>query len=374
MSDLLNRSLGNRISCETVFSASVWLVFVDPSQLENSLLNLAPTRGRNVGSRASDHQDDHRSFDEPSNGQPEQQPQIRGDIGWRYRMRDVRGVRDRAFESFFTTKDPEGTVSAFRRFRALSLRSGELRHRETLARNHGQNLPAAIRGEALSSDPERDYGPRMKIARKGRRQRRRRRHATVASPSMSTFDKMAKESVPDAIADDFGDRQYRVAMMAPGRPTSRTEHQREITRTGLMVNRRARAPACSPRLRVCNAQIERAGRKPSTTARSTEADEQKNDDARHWPQDRYVVERNATVPQSTGSPSPQLRRQSRCHPTPVHQRDRRQVPQCRSRSVLTMSTACRLFFEASQHLDKARKKVSPEISRKKAPEWSRRDR
>lgn len=41
MSDILSRSLGNGITCEIVPSAARWLAFVDKSQLENSLLNLA---------------------------------------------------------------------------------------------------------------------------------------------------------------------------------------------------------------------------------------------------------------------------------------------------------------------------------------------
>ena len=41
MSDLLSRSLGSRIACDIVLSAEGWHAFVDKSQLENSLLNLA---------------------------------------------------------------------------------------------------------------------------------------------------------------------------------------------------------------------------------------------------------------------------------------------------------------------------------------------
>ena len=41
MSDILSRSLGSGITCEIVPSAAKWLAFVDKSQLENSLLNLA---------------------------------------------------------------------------------------------------------------------------------------------------------------------------------------------------------------------------------------------------------------------------------------------------------------------------------------------
>jgi two-component system NtrC family sensor kinase len=41
MSDLLARSLGDRVVCQTVLADSLWFAFVDPNQLENSLLNLA---------------------------------------------------------------------------------------------------------------------------------------------------------------------------------------------------------------------------------------------------------------------------------------------------------------------------------------------
>jgi signal transduction histidine kinase len=41
MSDLLRRTLGENIRVETVLSGGLWRTFVDPSQLENSILNLA---------------------------------------------------------------------------------------------------------------------------------------------------------------------------------------------------------------------------------------------------------------------------------------------------------------------------------------------
>ena len=41
MSELLHRTLGESISIETVLASGVWRCFVDPSQLENALLNLA---------------------------------------------------------------------------------------------------------------------------------------------------------------------------------------------------------------------------------------------------------------------------------------------------------------------------------------------
>jgi signal transduction histidine kinase len=41
MLDLLRRTLGERISIETVFAAGVWPVHADAHQLENVLLNLA---------------------------------------------------------------------------------------------------------------------------------------------------------------------------------------------------------------------------------------------------------------------------------------------------------------------------------------------
>ena len=41
MSDLLDRTLGERIKVETELAADAWPVFVDPHQLENAILNLA---------------------------------------------------------------------------------------------------------------------------------------------------------------------------------------------------------------------------------------------------------------------------------------------------------------------------------------------
>ncbi len=41
MSELLRRTLGERIAIETALGGSVWQTFADPNQLENALLNLA---------------------------------------------------------------------------------------------------------------------------------------------------------------------------------------------------------------------------------------------------------------------------------------------------------------------------------------------
>ena len=41
MSDLLTRTLGERIKLESVLSGGLWHVLADPNQVENAILNLA---------------------------------------------------------------------------------------------------------------------------------------------------------------------------------------------------------------------------------------------------------------------------------------------------------------------------------------------
>lgn len=107
MSELLRRTLGEHVSVETVLGGGVWPVLADPSQLENSLLNLAvnardamPEGGRITIETSNAHLDDAyaREHSEVKPGQyvliavtdngPGMTPE----------------VMEKAFEPFFTTK------------------------------------------------------------------------------------------------------------------------------------------------------------------------------------------------------------------------------------------------------------------------------
>ena len=107
MSELLRRTLGEHISVETVLAGGLWQSKVDPSQLENSLLNLAvnardamPDGGRITIETANAHLDD--AYASSNVGVPPGQyvmiavtdngPGMRPD------------VLEKAFEPFFTTK------------------------------------------------------------------------------------------------------------------------------------------------------------------------------------------------------------------------------------------------------------------------------
>ena len=58
MSELLRRTLGEQVSIETVLAGGLWPALADPSQLENSLLNLAVNARRDAGGRSHHHRDD----------------------------------------------------------------------------------------------------------------------------------------------------------------------------------------------------------------------------------------------------------------------------------------------------------------------------
>jgi PAS domain S-box-containing protein len=113
MSDLLERTIGENIQVQTVLSAGLWPISVDPNQLENAILNLAvnardamPTRGKLTIETANTFLDEAyaASHDEVKIG--------------RYVMLAVtdtgfgmtKEVVGKAFEPFFTTKKlGEGT-------------------------------------------------------------------------------------------------------------------------------------------------------------------------------------------------------------------------------------------------------------------------
>ena len=104
MSDLLDRTLGERITINTELAADAWPVFVDPHQLENAILNLA-VNARDAMDGTGTLTIRTRNAHMTANAVGDIQP---GD----YLMIEVTDtgcgmtpeVRDRAFEPFFTTK------------------------------------------------------------------------------------------------------------------------------------------------------------------------------------------------------------------------------------------------------------------------------
>jgi len=113
MSELLRRSLGERVQVETVLSGGLWTTEVDPNQLENAILNLAvnardamPDGGKLTIETANAHLDETYadSHGEVSAGQ--YVVICVSDTGSGMSLE----VCDKAFEPFFTTKGPgEGT-------------------------------------------------------------------------------------------------------------------------------------------------------------------------------------------------------------------------------------------------------------------------
>ncbi len=108
MSDLPWRSLGDRITVEFRLAQDLWPVFVDPTQLEDALLNLALNARDAMGSAGRltietlNHRRDHADAAHPPVGSA-------GDYVAIY-VADTGGgmppeVRNRAFDPFFTTKE-----------------------------------------------------------------------------------------------------------------------------------------------------------------------------------------------------------------------------------------------------------------------------
>ena len=105
MSELLDRTLGERIKVVTDLADDAWPVFVDPHQLENAIVNLAVN--------ARDAMDGQGTLRIRSRNQTLEANQV-GDIrAGDYLVIDVRDtgcgmtteVKERAFEPFFTTKE-----------------------------------------------------------------------------------------------------------------------------------------------------------------------------------------------------------------------------------------------------------------------------
>ena len=108
MSDLLNRSLGERIELETISGAGLWKVEVDGSELEATMLNLAlnardamPEGGKLTIETSNAYLDDEycRQHSSVEPGQYVLISVTDNGVGM------DRNTADRAFEPFFTTKE-----------------------------------------------------------------------------------------------------------------------------------------------------------------------------------------------------------------------------------------------------------------------------
>ncbi|MFC3123740.1 PAS domain-containing protein [Pseudoroseomonas globiformis] len=108
MDDLLHRALGEAVEVETVLGGGLWNTFIDPTQLENALLNLAINardamggRGRLTIELANAHLDDDyaRTHEEVTPGQYVMLAVTDTGIGMSPE------VMARVFEPFFSTKE-----------------------------------------------------------------------------------------------------------------------------------------------------------------------------------------------------------------------------------------------------------------------------
>lgn len=109
MSGLLDRTLGEDITIETVLAAGLWAIFADINQLENSLLNLAinardamPNGGKLTIETANTYLDEAYASTNAgvTTGQYVMLAVTDGGIGM------SEETIDRAFDPFFTTKEP----------------------------------------------------------------------------------------------------------------------------------------------------------------------------------------------------------------------------------------------------------------------------
>jgi two-component system NtrC family sensor kinase len=108
MSELLNRSIGETVTIETVLAGGLWKAAIDPNQLENAILNLAvnardamPEGGRLTIETANCHLDEHYIEQTGAEISPGQFVMVAvSDSGAGMSAE----VMNRAFEPFFTTK------------------------------------------------------------------------------------------------------------------------------------------------------------------------------------------------------------------------------------------------------------------------------
>jgi CheY-like chemotaxis protein len=108
ISDLLRRTLGERITVETVTAGGLWRTHADPNQLENAILNLAvnardamPDGGKLTIETANAHLDERYAASHPEVAAGQYVVLCITDTG----AGMSREVMERAFDPFFTTKE-----------------------------------------------------------------------------------------------------------------------------------------------------------------------------------------------------------------------------------------------------------------------------
>ena len=108
MSELLQRTLGERIAIETILAGGIWRTLADPNQLENAILNLAvnardamPRGGKLTIETANAFLDEEyaQQHDDVTAGQHVMIAVSDTGVGM------TKEVADKAFEPFFTTKE-----------------------------------------------------------------------------------------------------------------------------------------------------------------------------------------------------------------------------------------------------------------------------
>lgn len=109
MSELLRRTLGEQIKIETVLAGGLWQTFADLSQLENALLNLA------VNARDAMPEGGHLTIETANTELDDRYARMHGEVeAGQYVLISItdtgggmpQDVVERAFEPFYTTKDP----------------------------------------------------------------------------------------------------------------------------------------------------------------------------------------------------------------------------------------------------------------------------
>ncbi len=156
MSDLLDRTLGERIKIEVGLAADTWPIYVDPHQLENAIVNLA------VNARdAMEGQGVMRVTTENLKLAANQVGDIRPGDYVKISVNDTGcgmppEVKERAFEPFFTTKPVgKGTGLGLSQIFGFAHQSGgEVGiESEVGIRNDGVDLPASDRSRRSRANP-----------------------------------------------------------------------------------------------------------------------------------------------------------------------------------------------------------------------------